>query len=68
MLKTEKNGTDNLLASHGLSKIYEFLLSRGHDTYLKELPDTLELYKYVSQLLGVSAKAKAFSATTVLPE
>lgn len=46
VLKTEKNGADNLLASHGLSKIYEFLLSRGHDTYLKELPDGLELFKY----------------------
>ena len=46
VLKTEKNGSDNLLASHGLSKIYEFLLSRGHDTYLKELPEGLELLKY----------------------
>ena len=50
VLKTEKNGADNLLASHGLSKIYEFLLSRGHDTYLKELPEGLELFKYACSL------------------
>ena len=45
VLKTDKNGADNLLASHGLSKIYEFLLVRGHDTYLKGLPDDVTLYK-----------------------
>lgn len=46
VVKTEKTGSDNLLASHGLSKIYQFLLARGHDMYLKGLPESVKLYKY----------------------